>query len=307
MAWSRAHRRAARPGHRVAGPPHGGAATSCAPPATSTSSGAAPASCSTRTSPAPRSRGCSTEGGVDRGDDLAFGTIDTLAGVEADRRRGARHRAVQRQPHDALRHRRAAMEHGAVRAARRARSTRCPRCGRRSATSAHVAGSAARRHARSPASSATSRRRSSARPASSPGMAKNTYGTGCFVLANVGATCPEPVDGLLTTVAWELGATARSGAYALEGAIFVTGAAVQWLRDGLGVIDDAADVEGWPARSPTAAGSSSSRPSPASARRGGTRTRGARCSASRGDRRPRTWLGRPSSRSPSRPATSSRR
>jgi glycerol kinase len=76
----------------------------------------------------------------------------------------------------------------------------------------------------------------------SPGMAKNTYGTGSFVLANVGDRCPEPVDGLLTTVAWDLGA--RGGFdYALEGAIFVTGAAVQWLRDGLGVIDDAATVE----------------------------------------------------------------
>jgi glycerol kinase len=75
-----------------------------------------------------------------------------------------------------------------------------------------------------------------------PGMAKNTYGTGSFVLANVGDRCPDPVDGLLTTVAWDL--AAHGGfAYALEGAIFVTGAAVQWLRDGLGVIDDAAGVE----------------------------------------------------------------
>jgi glycerol kinase len=75
-----------------------------------------------------------------------------------------------------------------------------------------------------------------------PGMAKNTYGTGSFVLANVGDHCPDPVDGLLTTVAWDLGAHGRFD-YALEGAIFVTGAAVQWLRDGLGVIDDAAAVE----------------------------------------------------------------
>jgi glycerol kinase len=75
-----------------------------------------------------------------------------------------------------------------------------------------------------------------------PGMAKNTYGTGSFVLANVGATCPEPVDGLLTTAAWDLGPHGGF-AYALEGAIFVTGAAVQWLRDGLGVIDDAAAIE----------------------------------------------------------------
>ncbi len=77
-----------------------------------------------------------------------------------------------------------------------------------------------------------------------PGMTKNTYGTGSFVLMNVGETCPEPVDGLLTTVAWTLD---RPGGalthYALEGAIFVTGAAVQWLRDGLGIIDQASEVE----------------------------------------------------------------
>ena len=73
-----------------------------------------------------------------------------------------------------------------------------------------------------------------------PGMTKNTYGTGSFVLTNVGDTLPEPVDGLLTTVAWSL----RPGVvtYAMEGAIFVTGAAVQWLRDGLGVIRDASEV-----------------------------------------------------------------
>ena len=92
-----------------------------------------------------------------------------------------------------------------------------------------------------------------------PGMAKNTYGTGSFVLLNVGAECPAPVDGLLTTVAWEIptrvfddaagpgGADGSDGSatvthYALEGAIFVTGAAVQWLRDGLGIISEASEV-----------------------------------------------------------------
>ncbi|MBM3671686.1 MAG: glycerol kinase GlpK [Actinobacteria bacterium] len=72
-----------------------------------------------------------------------------------------------------------------------------------------------------------------------PGMTKNTYGTGSFVLMNVGSNRPAPVDGLLTTVAWT---TANDVAYALEGAIFATGAAVQWLRDGLGIIDDAAET-----------------------------------------------------------------
>ncbi|MFV0258364.1 MAG: glycerol kinase GlpK [Acidimicrobiales bacterium] len=75
----------------------------------------------------------------------------------------------------------------------------------------------------------------------SPGMAKNTYGTGSFVLLNVGTECPPPVDGLLTTVAWTL-AEGGPATYAYEGAVFVTGAAVQWLRDGLGIIESAAEV-----------------------------------------------------------------
>jgi glycerol kinase len=74
-----------------------------------------------------------------------------------------------------------------------------------------------------------------------PGMTKNTYGTGSFVLTNVGSTLPEPVDGLLTTVAWSIGSNDNI-TYAMEGAIFVTGAAVQWLRDGLGVITEAAET-----------------------------------------------------------------
>jgi glycerol kinase len=74
-----------------------------------------------------------------------------------------------------------------------------------------------------------------------PGDAKNTYGTGSFVLQNVGPECPPPAEGLLTTVGWDLGD--GTVAYALEGAIFVTGAAVQWLRDGLDIIDDAAESE----------------------------------------------------------------
>jgi glycerol kinase len=70
-------------------------------------------------------------------------------------------------------------------------------------------------------------------------MTKNTYGTGSFVLMNLGTEHPPPVDGLLTTVAWTIG---DETTFALEGAIFVTGAAVQWLRDGLGIIADAAET-----------------------------------------------------------------
>jgi glycerol kinase len=73
-----------------------------------------------------------------------------------------------------------------------------------------------------------------------PGMGKNTYGTGSFALLNTGFEAPTPEPGLLSTVAWGIGG---STAYALEASIFVTGAAVQWLRDGLGVIEQASDTE----------------------------------------------------------------
>jgi glycerol kinase len=80
-----------------------------------------------------------------------------------------------------------------------------------------------------------------------PGLGKNTYGTGSFVLQNAGYKSPAPVDGLLSTVAWGIGDRL---AYALEAAIFVTGAAVQWLRDGLRIIDNAAETEGLAASVP---------------------------------------------------------
>src|ERR1700722_6806670 len=67
-----------------------------------------------------------------------------------------------------------------------------------------------------------------------PGMAKNTYGTGCFLLMNTGSTAMQSQHHLLTSVAWRLGAGPLQ--YALEGSVFVGGAAVQWLRDGLGLI-----------------------------------------------------------------------
>jgi glycerol kinase len=73
-----------------------------------------------------------------------------------------------------------------------------------------------------------------------PGMAKNTYGTGSFVLLNTGTEPPPAPAGLLATVAAGVGDAVP---YALEASIFVTGAAVQWLRDGLGIIDEAAETE----------------------------------------------------------------
>ncbi len=72
------------------------------------------------------------------------------------------------------------------------------------------------------------------------GQAKNTYGTGCFLLLNTGTKPVPPARGVLTTVAWRIGERTE---YALEGSVFIAGAAVQWLRDGLGLVEQAADVE----------------------------------------------------------------
>ena len=73
-----------------------------------------------------------------------------------------------------------------------------------------------------------------------PGMAKNTYGTGCFLLQNTGDRPVESEHRLLTTVAWQVGGRTE---YALEGSVFIGGAVVQWLRDGLGLIQHSQDVE----------------------------------------------------------------
>ena len=99
-----------------------------------------------------------------------------------------------------------------------------------------------------------------------PGMAKNTYGTGSFVLLNVGPTLPAADRGHADD-AWRGRSSTARVAYALEGAIFVTGAAIQWLRDGLGVIDDRGrDRAARRERDRHAAACTSCRRSPASAR-----------------------------------------
>jgi glycerol kinase len=74
----------------------------------------------------------------------------------------------------------------------------------------------------------------------SVGRAKNTYGTGCFLLMNTGGDVPASETGLVSTIGWGIGGVID---YALEGSIFVAGSAIQWLRDGLGLIEHAADSE----------------------------------------------------------------
>jgi glycerol kinase len=73
-----------------------------------------------------------------------------------------------------------------------------------------------------------------------PGMSKNTYGTGCFLLQNVGTSPARSTKQLVTTVAWKIG---KRTEYALEGSVFIGGAVVQWIRDGLGLIRTAPDIE----------------------------------------------------------------
>ncbi|MGI9517679.1 MAG: FGGY family carbohydrate kinase, partial [Pirellulaceae bacterium] len=73
-----------------------------------------------------------------------------------------------------------------------------------------------------------------------PGMAKNTYGTGCFMLMNTGSEAMSSANNLITTIAWQVDDALQ---YALEGSVFIGGGVVQWLRDGLGVIKSADEVE----------------------------------------------------------------
>ncbi len=80
-----------------------------------------------------------------------------------------------------------------------------------------------------------------------PGLAKNTYGTGCFLLMNTGTQAVQSPSGLLTTIAWGVNGSIE---YALEGSVFIAGAAIQWLRDEMRLIDSAADSEFFAAKVP---------------------------------------------------------
>ena len=126
-----------------------------------------------------------------------------------------------------------------------------------------------------------------------PGMAKNTYGTGCFLLMNTGREPLVSANRLLTTIAWATDARH----YALEGAVFVGGAVVQWLRDGLGFIERSErDRSARRQRCPTPAACISCLPLPGSAARIGTPMRAAPWSDSRAARRGRTSPARRSRR-----------
>ncbi len=124
----------------------------------------------------------------------------------------------------------------------------------------------------------------------SPGLTKNTYGTGCFLLQNTGERPVASRNRLLSTVAWQVGGKTT---YALEGSVFIGGAVVQWLRDGLGIISEVSPTSRrWRRPCPTTAASTSCRRLPAWARRTGIPTRAAPSSGSRAAPRPATSPGR---------------
>ena len=236
-----ASRCTARSSGRTAAPPR--AATSCARPATSRSCASAPASSSTRTSRARRSSGCwatsrACASRPSRGARCSArstrGSSSSSPASTSPTPRTPRARCSTTSPRRLGRR--------AVRAARRARSARCPRCGRRSASSATPRGDALPGHDGVPVAGIAGDQQAAlyGQACLDPGLGKNTYGTGSFVLLNAGDTPPPPPPGLLATVAWGIG---ERTLYALEAAIFVTGAGVQWLRDGLGIIERADETE----------------------------------------------------------------
>ena len=142
-------------------------------------------------------------------------------------------------------------------ALRRCRARSCPRVVASSGRLAEADCSAPR--CRSRGSPATSRRRSSARRASSPASVKATYGTGSFVLANAGSDARPAAEGVLRD-GGVAARTARQPVYALEGSVFVAGAAIQWLRDGLGLLARrGGDARRWRGRSRETTASTSCR------------------------------------------------
>ena len=235
-----AHRPAGAPRHRLAGPPHRRALRG-APRRRRGDAGApqdgagarsvllrhqARAGCSDTCARARRAR---------RARRAVLRHHRHVAGLEAHRRRRARHRRHQRVAHAALRHPRAALGRRAVPAVRGARPC-CRRCGRRAACSARPRRTCSALQCRSPASPATSRRRSSGRAASRRAWRRTPTAPAASSCCTPATQAVASAHGLLTTVACD----ARGGpAYALEGSVFVAGAAIQWLRDGLGPAEGA--------------------------------------------------------------------
>ena len=265
-----------------------------------------PAWCWTPISPAPRSSTCwtRTTGCARRAErgEILFGTVDTwliwrLTG-------GRRHVTDYSNASRTLLFNIHTLDWDdeLLRDPRTSRGRCCRRCGRRARSTARrpTSGSAAR--SRLPAIAGDQQAATFGQACFEPGSAKNTYGTGCFLLMNTGHAA-----GRLAEQAADhdrLGPRRARSTYCLEGSVFIAGAVVQWLRDGLGLIGSSADVEPLARqRAGLAAACTSCRPLSGLGRRTGTRTPAARSSASPAARPPATSPGRPWSRWPTRPAT----
>jgi len=176
----------------------------------------------------------------ERAEDGRAGVRDggLVADLQADRR--ARDRRDERVAHDAVRHRRRAVGPGAARPVRRSRACIAARAAECRLVRRHAPDAL---HGHAIALSGVAGDQQAAlfgHACVEPATGKNTYGTGSFVLVNAGFVTPRPPPGLLVTAACTVG---EERAYALEASIFVTGAAVQWLRDGLQIIERAEETE----------------------------------------------------------------
>ena len=176
---------------------------------------------------------------AERGE-LAFGTVDSwlmwqLTGGATRRRarRGPRHRRQQRLAHAAVRRARAARGATSCCGARRAARACCPRCIRRATSSATPTADLLGAPIAIGGVAGDQQSALFGQACFAPGRAKNTYGTGCFMLMNTGARFETSANGLITTSAAQAGARPQ---FALEGSVFIGGAVVQWLRDGLQAI-----------------------------------------------------------------------
>ena len=195
VAWDRRTGQPAAPGHRVAGPPHRGPLRR-APRGGPRAARSAPPRvwCSTRTSPPPRRSGCSRgrRGGDARPGARHRRRLDAVEPHRRRRRRRPRHRAVERQPHDALRHPHPGVVRRAARPVRRTPRPPCPRSGPSSGRFGTTAGGCGL-PAGIPVSGIAGDQQAAlfGQACLEPGMTKNTYGTGSFVLMHVGDTVPR--------------------------------------------------------------------------------------------------------------------
>ena len=173
-----------------------------------------------------------------------------LARLEALARRAARHRRDQRQPHAAVRHRHAASGTSACSSCSGIPRAVLPRVVPSMLAHGEAFASLGGREIPLGGIAGDQQAALFGQACFTPGMAKNTYGTGCFMLMNTGREPQASANRLLTTVAWHTGEPPLRA----RGRVFVGGAAVQWLRDGLGFIANSADVEALAASVPDTGG-----------------------------------------------------